>query len=113
MDIISLVENEIGGSPDEKAEEYKKRSAISYVENLSKINLMIYWSSKDSIVTSAETKQGKKLFNIIKKKCPHSNIYEYEHTFRHGFTKFDPAECIKCHEYSYFNISAEWFFKNW
>ena len=113
MDTLSLVENEIGGSPDKIAQEYDKRSAVNYIENFANANLMIYWSSKDSIVTGAETSQGKKLFDMIKEKYPVSNIYEHEHTYEHGFTKFDRTECIKCHEYSDFNIAANWFLKNW
>ena len=104
---------EVGGKPIECLEEYGKRSAVSYVGNLTKSNLMIYWSSKDSIVVNQELNQSKKLFDLIKAKNPNSQVYEHDHSYDHGFDNFDAEECIKCHEYSDFELAIKWFLSNY
>lgn len=112
MDVDKLVINEVGGSPEIIPLEYDKRSAINYINNLSKANLMIYWSSRDSAVPNQEAYQGKRLYDLIKKVNPKANVFEYDHTFDHGFEEFGPDECIKCHEYNDFNLAMDWFFSN-
>ena len=91
---------------------FQKKMA-NYIKDLENSNLMIYWSAKDSIVPEQEKNQGKKLYDIIKENNPDARVYEHDHTEDHGFKKFDQEECIKCHEYSDFNIAAEWFLTNY
>ncbi|MBN2073410.1 MAG: prolyl oligopeptidase family serine peptidase [Actinobacteria bacterium] len=113
MDILKLVEDETGGTPGNALNIYLKRSAVNYIGALSGSNLMIYWSSMDSIVVGQEEKQGKKLYDIIKGRNPGAAIFEHDHTHDHGFEKFDREERIKCHEFSDFDLAAHWFLKNY
>jgi predicted peptidase len=112
MDILSLVNEELGGTPEELQEEYIKRSAVSYIDNLTEANLMIYWSSKESVVPNQENSQGKKLYDLIKLRNPNAKTYEHDHTYDHGFDKFGNDERMKCHEYSDFNLATKWFLEN-
>jgi len=89
-------------------EEYRKRSAVNYIDNLTKVPLMIYWSSKDSIVTNQDSKQGKKLYDLIKDRNNSSQVYEYDHSFDHGFNDFNSEERIKCHEFCDFDEATKW-----
>ena len=113
IQIDKLIVEEIGGKPNECIEEYNKRSPINYIDNLAKSNFMIYWSSKESIVVNQKSKQGKKLYNLIKNKNPNSQVYEHDHSYDHGFNNFDAEELIKCHEYSDFEIAIKWFLSNY
>jgi len=108
MEVSKLVNEEVGGSFHDKRGEYNKRSAINYVDNLAKVPTMIYWSSMESIVVNQELKQTKKLAEIIKHKDPLAKVYDYDHSFDHGFTKFDEAERIRCHEFCDFEEAAKW-----
>ena len=113
IQIDKLIVEEIGGKPNECIEEYNKRSPVNYIDNLAKSNFMIYWSSKESIVVNQKSKQGKKLYNLIKNKNPSSQVYEHDHSHDHGFNNFDAEESIKCHEYSDFEIAIKWFLSNY
>jgi predicted peptidase len=106
--IDKLIVEELGGTPAECPEEYDKRSAINNIDNLAKTKLMIYWSSKESIVVNQERSQSKHLFDAVKRKYPHSHIYEKDHSYDHGFHSFNAEECIRCHEYSDFDLAVRW-----
>lgn len=108
MNIIETIEKEVGGTPDQCPEEYKKRSAINYIDNLSKKPLMIYWSSKEDLAANQESKQTKKLYDLIKKKYPNSEIFEYDHSFIHSFIDFSSEERFRCHEFADFEIATKW-----
>lgn len=112
-DILNPVRVEIGGSPEEVPEEYKKRSGINYIDDLLNAELMVYWSGKDTLVPNQDKKQSKRLYDLIKSKNPSANIYEHDHTNDHGFEKFDDEECLKCHEYNDFDLAAKWFMDNY
>jgi predicted peptidase len=108
MEIDKLVVDEVGGTPSECPDEYKKRSSVNYISSLVKTNLMLYWSSKESIVVNNEQHQSKRLYNLIKAEDPNSQVYEHDHSYEHGFSDFTPEERIRCHEYSDFDLAMKW-----
>lgn len=107
-----IIIEEIGGPPDDFLEEYRKRSPISYVKKLSKTNLILYWSNKDNIVPHQEKYHNKKLFELLKKENPFLKVYEYDHSYDHGFNKFDQNERTKCHEFCDLELATRWFLRN-
>jgi predicted peptidase len=106
--IDKMIIEELGGTPSDFPEEYDKRSAINYVDNLAKTNLMIYWSSMESIVVNQGLSQSKHLFDVIKSKYPESNVYEKDHSYDHGYKNFNAEERIRCHEYSDYDLAVRW-----
>ena len=112
MKVNQVIVEEIGGTPVELLEEYRKRSPINYINRLSGSNLMLYWSIKDNIIPNQENNHNKKLYKLLKSNNAISKVYEYDHTHDHDFNKFDEEECIKCHEYCNFEIATKWFLEN-
>jgi len=108
MSVPKLIIEEIGSTPQKNQEEYLKRSAINYIENLSKVPIMIYWSEKDSIVVNQQTKQTKMLADKIRLNNPKAEIFDYNHTNDHGFKYFNAEERIKCHEFCDFEQATKW-----
>ncbi len=108
MEVTKLVSEETGSTPDKNKKEYLKRSAVNYIENLSKIPLMIYWSSMESIVVSQKTKQSKMLADKIRLNYPEAEIFDHDHSFDHGFKEFNAEEKIRCHEFCDFDKATEW-----
>jgi hypothetical protein len=106
--LLDLFLEEMGGTPSEKKDEFLKRSPANYIENLSKVPLMIYWSSMDSLVVNAETKQSKKLADQIRNKYPTSKIYDKDTALGRNVKVFDRDERIKIHEYCDFRAATEW-----
>lgn len=108
MEVPKLVFEEIGYTPDKNKEEYLKRSAVNHIKNLSGIPLMIYWSSMESIVVNQQTKQSKMLADKIKSNYPDAEIFDYDHSFDHGFKEFNAEEKIRCHEFCDFDKATQW-----
>ncbi len=108
MEVPSVIEQELGGTPKECANEYLKRSAINYIKNLAKVPIKIYWSSKESIVVNQEIRQTRKLFDSVKELNPDAEIYEHDHSFEHGFKDFDETQRIRCHEFCDFDLATKW-----
>ena len=108
MGVLKLVSEETGTTPYKNKEEYLKRSAINYIKNLSEVPLMIYWSSMESIVVNQKTKQSKMLADEIKSNYPDAEIFDYDHSFDHGFKEFNAEEKIRCHEFCDFDKAAQW-----
>jgi len=108
MEVDKLIADEVGGTPGECPEEYANRSAVNYVDNLAKTNLMLYWSSKESIVVNNEQHQSRRLYDLIKTADPESPVYEHAHSYEHGFSEFTAEERIRCHEYSDFDLAMKW-----
>ena len=106
--LLDLFLEEVGGTPQEKKDEFLKRSPANYIENLSKVPLMIYWSAMDSIVVNAETKQSKKLADQIRAAYPESQIYDKDTAIGRNVKVFDRDEKIKIHEYCDFRQATEW-----
>ncbi len=106
--LLDLFLEEVGGAPQEKKIEFLKRSPANYIENLSKVPLMIYWSAMDSIVVNAETKQSKKLADQIRDTYPGSQIYDTDTAIGRNVKVFDRDEKIKIHEYCDFRQATEW-----
>ena len=108
MEVNKILIEEVGGTPTQCLEEYSRRSAINYIDNLTKTPLMIYWSSRESIVVNQESKQTKKLHDLIKDRNPNSQVYEYDYSYDHGFTEFNAEERIRCHEFCDFDKATDW-----
>jgi hypothetical protein len=106
--LLDLFLEEVGGTPEGKKEEFLKRSPVNYIENLSKVPLMIYWSAMDSLVVNAETKQSKKLADQIRNTYPASQIYDVDTALGRNVKVFDRDERIKIHEYCDFRAATEW-----
>jgi len=106
--LLDLFLEEMGGTPREKKGEFLKRSPANYIENLSKVPLMIYWSAMDSLVVNAETKQSKKLADQIRSAYPASQIYDVNTAIGRNVQVFDKDERIKIHEYCDFRQATEW-----
>jgi len=106
--IDTLIVEEVGGTPSDCPEEYQRRSAINFIDNFAKTNLMIYWSRKDSIVVNQESRQSKYFYDLIKSRFPHAKVYEHDHSKDHEFHAFDAEECIRCHEFSDFEVAVKW-----
>jgi len=108
MGVEKVVAEEVGGTPQEKPEEYRKRSAVNYIDALARTNLMIWWSSRESCVSNQESKQTRFLYQQIKAKNPGAEVHEHDHSFEHGFTRFDTQERIRCHEFCDFERAVQW-----
>jgi dipeptidyl aminopeptidase/acylaminoacyl peptidase len=108
MGVAKVVAEEVGGTPEQQPDEYRRRSAVNYVDALATTNLMIYWSSRESAVTNQESKQTRHLCDEIKAKNPDANVHEHDHSFEHGFSRFDGPERIRCHEFCDFERAAHW-----
>ncbi len=106
--LLDLFLEEIGGTPLEKKGEFLKRSPANYMENLSKVPLMIYWSAMDSLVVNAVTKQSKKLADQIRSTYPASQIYDKDTALGRNVKVFDKDERIKIHEYCDFRAATQW-----
>lgn len=108
MEVPKLIIEETGSVPQNNKKEYLKRSAVNYIDNLAKVPLMIYWSEKDSIVVNQQTKQSKMLADKIRSINPRAEIFDYDHTYDHGFTDFTAEEKIRCHEFCDFDKATRW-----
>jgi hypothetical protein len=108
MEVLKLVSEETGNTPEKNKEEYLKRSALGYIKNLAATPLMIYWSSMESIVVNQKTKQSKMLADKIRSDYPSSEVYDYDHSFDHGFKDFSAEEKIRCHEFCDFEKATQW-----
>ncbi len=105
MMVDKQIVEEVGARPDEAREEFLKRSPINYVENISKTPLMIHWSSKDNIAANQETKQTKKLYDMIKQIDPDAMVFEHDHSANHVFCD---QEGIRFHEYCDYEKALNW-----
>jgi predicted peptidase len=105
MMVDQRIVEEVGARPDEAREAYLKRSPISYVENISKTPLMLYWSSKDDLAANQQTTQTKKLYDMIKQYDPDAMVFAYDHSADHAFRD---QEGVRSHEYCDYEKALEW-----
>jgi len=100
--------NEVGGSPSEKPEAYAERSGTNYVDGLSKVPTMIYWSDQDLIVPRQASHHSYLLYRRIKEKDINSPAAEYNHTLSHGSLEFDKVTRWQLHEWCDYELAIKW-----
>lgn len=109
-DVELTIAQEVGGTPEQAPEAYRARSPVSYVGVLAaeRIPTAIWWSEHDGIVPRAASRQGKRLYDLIKAADGNAPASEYNHTALHGFRSFDVRRRIYVHEYCDFDFAAAW-----
>ena len=53
--LADQIGTEVGGAPDELPQEYRNRSALEYVESLSRVRVLISWSPADTVIPNQRT----------------------------------------------------------
>ena len=82
-----LLEKDLGGKPDEAAEEYARRSPVTYAGQLARVPLILYWADNDELIPNGETRQGGRLSELIKAAKP-ASFREVRHSQQHGYPFF-------------------------
>lgn len=108
LELSVLIKNEVGGTPLEKPEAYNVRSPISYVNSLSKVPLLIFWSEKDSLVPRQEKKHSYKLFQTIKELNSLAPISEFNHTVIHHCVNYSTLDGFIIHEWCDYDWALNW-----
>lgn len=103
-----LFRREIGGTPAAVPEAYPGRSPLTYVGDLARTPLLLYWSHLDDIVRNQATRQTKRLYDAITALDPLAPVAEYNHTWSHGYTAFDFRERWMLHEYNDYDLATRW-----
>jgi hypothetical protein len=72
------------GSPDAARDEYYRRSAVIYAQQLARVPLILYWAEDDELIPNGANHQGGMLANLIRTFHP-ANLEEVKHTGGHGY----------------------------
>lgn len=108
IDLAGMVAREVGGLPQEIPECYAERSATGYVEGLSKVPTLIFWTDQDLIVPRQATHHSYRLYQMVKQYNPLSPFAEYNHTTSHGETQFTQLVRWQMHEWCDYDLALRW-----
>ena len=108
LEFAAFMNIEVGGSPTENPDAYSKRSPIHYINSLSQVPLLIFWSEKDSLVPRQEEKHSYRLFRAIKEKNCSAPISEFNHTVIHHYVDYSPLERYMIHEWCDYDWALNW-----
>ena len=107
-----LVAREVGGLPAEVPELYAERSADSYLDGLSQVPTLIFWSDEDLIVPRQITHHSYRLYQLVKARSPACPIAEYNHTRAHGLTTLDDERRWQLHEWCDYELALKWLLRH-
>lgn len=105
---VGRIVNEVGGYPSDNPEAYLERSASSYLDGLSKVPTMIFWSHLDLIVPNQITHHGYFIYQKLKEKDINTPVTEYNHTLSHGVRDFNQRACWQLHEWADYELALKW-----
>ena len=103
-----LVAREVGGLPAEVPELYAERSADTYVDGLSQVPTLIFWSDEDLIVPRQITHHSYQLYQMVKSRSSACPVAEYNHTRAHGLTTLDDEIRWQLHEWCDYELALKW-----
>jgi predicted peptidase len=107
-DTAARIANEVGGLPLEIPEAYAARSANNFVEGLTRVPTMIYWSEQDLVVPRQVTHHTIPLYSAVKKMNINSPMAEYNHTAMHGPLNYDQLTRWQLHEWCDYDLAIKW-----
>jgi len=107
-DTAARIANEVGGTPEEVPDAYAERSAINYVEGLSRVPTLVFWSEKEIIIPRQLTHHTYLLYQRVKALDPNCSFAEYNHTRIHGPLEFDQLTRWQLHEWSDYELAIRW-----
>lgn len=108
------IANEVGADPNAAPAAYRARSGHAYVDALTRIPLMLYWSAFDTVVPRQTSVHALRLYREVKAHSPTSPIAEYEHTRSHGAVPA-PADWEagwRLHEYCDYELALVWLLRH-
>lgn len=80
---------EVGGSPEDVAEEYAARSPIEYAATIARTPVLIYWDTNDDVVPDQGAKHSGLLLHKVKEASQNARIVGQIH--KHGHFWIRPA----------------------
>jgi pimeloyl-ACP methyl ester carboxylesterase len=107
-DTAARIANEVGGTPGEVPEAYAERSATNYIEGISRVPTLVFWSDKELIIPRQMTHHTYLLYQRVKALNPNSPFAEYNHTRIHGPLEFDQLTRWQLHEWSDYELAIRW-----
>jgi hypothetical protein len=107
-DTALRIANEVGCIPSEFPSLYAERSATNYVEGLSRVPTLIFWSEQDLIVPRQISHHSYLLCHLVKELTVTSPIAEYNHTKIHGPLEFDLSTRWQLHEWCDYELALRW-----
>ncbi len=107
-DTAARIAKEVGGLPEDVPEAYAVRSATNFVEGLSNIPTMIYWSHQDLIVPRQVTHHTMALYRSVKDINVNAPMAEYNHTKMHGTLEYDQLTRWQLHEWCDYDLAIKW-----
>jgi pimeloyl-ACP methyl ester carboxylesterase len=107
-DTAARIAREVGGSPAEAQDAYAVRSATNFVEGLSRVPVLIFWSEQDIIVPRQVTHHTYLLYRRVKELDVNSPFAEYNHTRMHGPLQFDKTTRWQLHEWCDYDLALRW-----
>jgi predicted peptidase len=102
------IANEVGCYPDEMTEPYAERSATNYVDGLSKVPTLVYWSEQDLIVPRQISHHTYLLYKMVKDMSLTNPFAEFNHTRSHGISEFDQLTRWQLHEWCDYDLALHW-----
>lgn len=66
--VPAQVAEEVGGTPAEIPELYLERSAVGYLDELSKVPVQVVWSPADSLIPNGKTKHAGRLADLLRER---------------------------------------------
>ncbi|MGI8827676.1 MAG: alpha/beta hydrolase family protein [Chloroflexota bacterium] len=99
---------EVGGTPDSVPAEYEERGAMAYVEGLSLVPTLLFWSELDSVVPRQLERHAARLYHRVKSMRATAPIAEYNHTTIHGLAQFGEDVRWRLHEWCDYELALQW-----
>lgn len=107
-DTAARIANEVGGTPSEVPDAYAERSAMNYIEGLSRVPTLVFWSHRELIIPRQLTHHTYPLYQRVKERDPNSPFAEYNHTRIHGPLEFDQLTRWQLHEWCDYELAVRW-----
>ncbi|MGD8850511.1 MAG: prolyl oligopeptidase family serine peptidase [Anaerolineales bacterium] len=102
------IANEVGGTPEEVPELYAERGALNYVEALTRVPTLVFWSDRELIIPRQLTHHTHLLHERIMELNPTSPFAAYNHTSIHGPLEFDQLTRWQLHEWNDYELALRW-----
>jgi pimeloyl-ACP methyl ester carboxylesterase len=66
--VPAQVAEEVGGTPADAAELYLERSAVNYLDELTKVAVQVVWSPADNLIPNGKTKHAGRLADLLRER---------------------------------------------
>lgn len=66
--VPAQIAEEVGGTPAEVPELYLERSAVGYLDELSKVPVQVVWSPADNLIPNGKTKHAGRLADLLRER---------------------------------------------